>query len=77
LLFPVLLLAGMLLPVDGGPAWLRTLSQLNPLTYVVDAERALFAGELWSSTVVEGFGAAALVAAVGLRVGIRSMQRSS
>jgi ABC-2 type transport system permease protein len=77
LLFPVLLLAGMLLPVEDGPGWLRALSQLNPLTYVVDAERALFAGELWSSTVVQGLAAAALVGAFGLRVGIRSMQRSS
>ena len=44
LLFPVLLLAGMLLPVDDGPGWLKFASQLNPLTHVVDAERALFAG---------------------------------
>ena len=45
-IFPMLLLAGMLLPVENGPGWLRFLSQLNPLTYVIDAERVLFAGEL-------------------------------
>jgi hypothetical protein len=32
-MFPLLLLAGMLLPIDDGPAWLRSLSKLNPLTY--------------------------------------------
>ena len=44
-LFPLLLLAGMLLPVDNGPDWLQALSKANPLTYVVDAQRALFAGD--------------------------------
>jgi len=44
LIFPVLLLAGMLLPIDGGPGWLQTMSKLNPLTSVVDAERTRPAG---------------------------------
>ena len=54
LIFPVLLLAGMLLPIDGGPGWLQTMSKFNPLTYVVDAERALFNGEVLSSTIAAG-----------------------
>jgi ABC-2 type transport system permease protein len=44
LLFPLLLLAGVLLPIGDGPGWLRALSKANPLTYVVDAQRALFNG---------------------------------
>lgn len=77
LLFPLLLLAGMLLPIDGGPGWLQTLAKFNPLTYVVDAERALFNGELFSSAVAAGVIAAAAVAAGGLFVGVRAMRRSS
>jgi ABC-2 type transport system permease protein len=77
LLFPLLLLAGMLLPLDGAPGWLRALSRVNPLTYVVDAERALFNGELWSGTVLGGAVAAAVVGALGLAVGIRAMRRST
>jgi ABC-2 type transport system permease protein len=77
LLFPLLLLAGILLPIDGGPGWLQTLSRFNPLTYVVDAERALFNGEVVNSTVASGAIAAAALAAVGLLVGIRAMRRSS
>jgi ABC-2 type transport system permease protein len=77
LLFPVLLLAGMLLPVDNGPDWLRFASQLNPLTHVVDAERALFAGTFPMSTVLAGVAGAVLVAVVGLWVGVRSMNKSS
>lgn len=77
LIFPLLLLAGMLLPVDNGPAWLRTASELNPLTYVVNAERALFNGEILSGTVAAGVGAAIAVAALGLLVGSKAMRRAS
>lgn len=76
LIFPLLLLAGMLLPLDGGPGWLQTLSKVNPLTYVVNAERALFNGEITSSAVAGGVVSALAVAALGLTVGVRAMRRS-
>ncbi len=76
LLFPVLLLAGVLLPIDDGPGWLRALAKVNPLTYVVDAERALFNGDVLARTTVDGLVAAVVVAALGLAVGVRAMQRS-
>jgi ABC-2 type transport system permease protein len=76
LLFPILLLAGVLLPIGSGPGWLRAMSAWNPLTYVVDAERALFNGDLWASTTVTGLLAAAAVAALGLLVGVNAMRRS-
>ncbi|WP_122261388.1 ABC transporter permease [Ornithinimicrobium cerasi] len=75
-LFPVMILSGMLLPLEGGPGWMRALARLNPLTYVVDAERALFAGDLLAAPVLWGFGAAGVTAALGLALGIRSMRRS-
>lgn len=77
LIFPLLLLAGMLLPIDNGPGWLQTLSRFNPLTYVVDAERVLFNGDLESTTVLAGAVSAVAVAALGLLVGVRSMHASS
>ncbi|SDU33744.1 ABC transporter permease [Jiangella alkaliphila] len=76
-LFPLLLLAGILLPVDDGPGWLRALSSANPLTYVVDAERALFNGEFPASTVLSAVVASVAVAVLGLAVGTRAMRRSS
>jgi ABC-2 type transport system permease protein len=76
LIFPLLLLAGMLLPVDNGPGWLRAMAAFNPLTYIVDAERALFNGEIASGTVVAGLAAAVLVALGGLLVGTRAMRRA-
>lgn len=76
LIFPVLVLAGILLPLDGAPGWLQVLSDLNPLTYVVAAERELFSG-VWSVDVIAaGFAGGAVVAALGLFVGIRAMRRS-
>ena len=77
LIFPVLLLAGVLLPLQGAPAWLQTAAYLNPLTYIVKAERALFAGTFPVDTVAYGFVGAAVVAALGLVVGLRAMNRSS
>ncbi|WP_137294241.1 ABC transporter permease [Nocardioides dongxiaopingii] len=78
LIFPLLLLAGVLLPIDeSAPGWLRLLADLNPLGYIIEAERALFAGTLPADTVAEGALAAAAVAALGLLVGLRTMKRSS
>lgn len=76
-LFPLMILSGMLLPLDGGPGWMRVLSSVNPLTYVVEAERALFAGDLGSADVVWGAVAAGVTALVGLTVGIRAMRGSA
>lgn len=77
LIFPLLLLSGMLLPLEDGPGWLQTLSRFNPLTHIVDAERALFAGELGDKVVLWGVLAAVGTAAVGLTVGVRAMQHAT
>jgi ABC-2 type transport system permease protein len=76
LLFPTLLTAGVLLPVDGAPRWLEVVSSLNPMTYVVDATRVLFAGTYPADVVAQGFAGAAVVAALGLVVGVRAMRVS-
>ena len=44
LLFPLLILSGMMLPLEAGPRWIQVVGAFNPLTYIVNAERALFAG---------------------------------
>lgn len=77
LLFPLLLLSGMLLPIAGGPGWMQVLSHLNPLTHVVDAQRSLFDGDIAAASVLRGAIAAAGVLVVGLNVGIRAMRRSA
>ncbi|RNM13674.1 ABC transporter permease [Nocardioides pocheonensis] len=75
-IFPLLLLAGVLLPLDGGPGWLRWLSDLNPLKYVVQAVRELFAGSWHADVIAQGFAGGLVIAALGLWIGVRGMQRS-
>ena len=74
---PLLLLSGVLLPMSLAPGWLRHTSQANPLTYVVDATRALFRGDFGNSHVWIG-----AVVTVGLGAllawwGTRTFQRQS
>jgi ABC-2 type transport system permease protein len=52
---PILLLAGVLLPLSLAPGWMRLLAHLNPLYYVVQASRDLAAGTITSWTVGQGF----------------------
>lgn len=76
-LFPLLLLSGVLMPMEAAPSWLSALSHANPVTYIVEAERALFAGDLSSEPVLYGAIAAAAMAVVGLALGTRAMRRAS
>ena len=52
---PVILLAGVLLPISLGPAWMRTLAHLNPLYYLVQASRVLAGGTLTGPAVWQAF----------------------
>jgi ABC-2 type transport system permease protein len=77
LLFPLMILSGMLLPLETGPGWMRAVSHFNPLAHMVTAERLLFAGTVSDRAVLWGAIAAVATAAVGLVVGIRAMRRST
>lgn len=77
LIFPLLILSGMLLPLDAAPDWMRVVASVNPVNWVVQAERALFAGDLGDATVLWGWVSALAVAALGLIVGVRAIRRSS
>ncbi|MGC7093323.1 ABC transporter permease [Amycolatopsis lurida] len=76
-LFPLLLLSGVLLPIDGAPGWLHAVARINPLSYVVDAERALFRGELATAAVLHGSLAVAGIAAVGLYLGTVTIRKAT
>ncbi len=73
--FPLVLLSGVLLPMNFGPAWLQVIARLNPISYIVDAERALFTGAFANLSVLYGTAAACVIAAVGLASGNREMRR--
>jgi ABC-2 type transport system permease protein len=74
---PLLLLSGVLLPMSVAPRWLFDLSRVNPFVHIVDAERALFRGDLGDPAVLFGAGATAALLALGLTWGIRTFHRES
>lgn len=73
---PLTLLAGILLPLSLGPAWLRVLGHVDPMYYAVQAARSLADGSTTTATVAVGFGVAAGLAALALWWGTRSYQRA-
>src|SRR5699024_4565726 len=77
LLFPLMILPGMLLHVDDGPAWLRLFSNLHPLTHVAIPERSLCTTHTATSSVAFGFLAAIITAALGFVFGLRALRSST
>ena len=74
---PLLLLSGVLLPMSLAPIWLRRASQVNPLTHVVDASRALFRGDFGNGDVIWGIVITIALAALLAAWGTRTFQRQS
>jgi ABC-2 type transport system permease protein len=52
---PVLLLAGVLLPISLGPTWMQVLAHFNPLFYLVEAARVLADGVFGRAAVWQAF----------------------
>jgi ABC-2 type transport system permease protein len=73
---PLLLLAGILLPMTYGPGWLRAISNYNPFKWAVDAARQLFAGHPGDASVWKALLILGAVAAVGITWAARSFARA-
>lgn len=52
---PILLLSGMLLPMELAPKWLQVVAHFNPVYYVVEASRLLVAGHILEPKVGYAF----------------------
>ncbi|WP_166348931.1 ABC transporter permease [Phytoactinopolyspora limicola] len=74
---PLLLLSGILLPMTLAPGWLEGISRANPLSYTVDAIRALFAGEFAASEVAVGSAVTVVVAVLLAVAGARTFRRDN
>lgn len=66
ILQPLVLLSGVMLPLALAPAWLLAIAWWNPLSHVVAAERALFAGSLGDPVVWQATLLVAVLAAAAL-----------
>jgi len=77
LAIPVLLLSGILLPMSLAPTWLRRVSDLNPLKWVVDGLRATFRGDIVGAATGWGLFATIGLVIVGVAIGTRTFRRES
>lgn len=69
---PVLLLAGVLLPLALGPTWLRVLGHFDPLYYLVTAARTLAGGDLATTGTWQAFAVLVPLCALTLTWATRS-----
>ena len=76
LVFPLYFASTAFVPHSLLPSWLQTVNQVNPVSYLIDAMRALMlAGWRWE-TIAEGFAAAAVVGAITLPLAVQAFRRS-
>ncbi|HXB03313.1 MAG TPA: ABC transporter permease [Candidatus Acidoferrum sp.] len=73
---PILLLSGVLLPLGLAPQWLRNIAALNPLSYAVDAARAVFRDQINDPSVTKGVTIMLVLSIVAIFIGARSFGRA-
>lgn len=74
---PMLLLSGVLLPLTLAPAWLVTLSDFNPVKYMVDASRAIFNGDIGNPAVWQGFLLLGVLVVLAFWWGMNTMKKAT
>lgn len=73
---PILLLSGVLLPLGFAPQWLRNIAAVNPLSYAVDAARAVFRDNLSDPSVAKGVLILLVLSIVSVVIGARQFGRA-
>jgi ABC-2 type transport system permease protein len=73
---PVLLLAGVLLPISIGPDWMKVLAHFNPLYYLVTAARSLGVGTFSGGATWQAFAVLVPLAAITLTWATRVYRRA-
>jgi ABC-2 type transport system permease protein len=73
---PILLLSGVLLPLGLAPQWLRNVAAVNPLSYAVDAARAVFRDQISDPSVTKGVAIMLVLSIVAIVIGARSFGRA-
>ena len=73
---PILLLSGVLLPLGLAPQWLRNIAAINPLSYAVDAARAIFNDSLGDPSVAKGVVIMVVLSVIAVVIGARQFGRA-
>ncbi|TDD19056.1 ABC transporter permease [Nonomuraea diastatica] len=74
-MLPIMLLAGLFVPISFAPDWMKVLAPVNPLYHAVEAGRALFAGQLSDSSIPVAFGLFIVLAVLTTIWSMRSLRR--
>ncbi|MGN9838627.1 ABC transporter permease [Nonomuraea sp. H19] len=74
-LLPIMLLAGLFVPISFAPDWMKTLAPINPLYHAVEAGRALFAGRLSDSSIPIAFAVFLVLAVLTTAWSVRSLRK--
>ncbi|SOB81294.1 ABC transporter permease [Streptomyces sp. 1331.2] len=73
--FPLMFASSAFVPADRLPGWLQLLARLNPLSYAMDAARALALDLPLGTRVWAALGTSALVALVASAAAVRAFRR--
>ena len=73
LALPILLLSGILLPMNLAPQWLQIVSNFNPFKHIVEALRAVFRSDFNDPIVWIGVLLAAVLVVLGAWLGSRTL----
>ena len=73
LALPILLLSGILLPMNIAPQWLQIVSNFNPFKHIVEALRAVFRSDFSNPIVWIGVLLAIVLVVLGAWVGARTL----
>ena len=73
LALPILLLSGILLPMNIAPQWLQIVSNFNPFKHIVEALRAVFRSDFSDPIVLIGVLLAVVLVVLGAWVGARTL----
>jgi ABC-2 type transport system permease protein len=58
------------------PQWLRNVAALNPLSYAVDAARAVFRDQITDPSVTKGVAVMLVLSIIAIFIGARSFGRA-
>jgi ABC-2 type transport system permease protein len=73
---PILLLSGVLLPMQLAPQWLRNIAAVNPLLYAVDAARHVFNDNMGDPSVTKGVLIMVVLSVAAVFIGARQFGRA-
>lgn len=76
LMFPLMFASSAYLPIKNLPGWLQIIAKVNPMSYAIDASRALVLGTPAGSGVVAALATSAALGLIGSRLAVLGFRRA-